>query len=240
MGDKTLKAVVGRKKFNYVLASHVIEHVPDMISWLKDIADVLRPEGILSLVIPDKRYTFDIIRSETRTSDIVGAYIDNLGRSSTAMIYDFAREYRKNVNPSEVVSNLLTDASKLKRRYTLMETMKMVETNASRKEYVDCHCHVFTPYSFFEVIKELIRLNLLDYEVVSYHHTLSNGIEFYVSFKKSNKSKPQKLQTIPRINSPVTTQELNLQAQHLEFDNLILREEIKKLLAPSHGVSPSP
>jgi 2-polyprenyl-3-methyl-5-hydroxy-6-metoxy-1,4-benzoquinol methylase len=40
--------------FDYVIASHVIEHIPDTIGWLDDLTHVLRVGGILSLVIPDK------------------------------------------------------------------------------------------------------------------------------------------------------------------------------------------
>ena len=42
--------------FDYVVASHVIEHVVDPISWLRDVHEVLAPEGVISLVIPDKRF----------------------------------------------------------------------------------------------------------------------------------------------------------------------------------------
>ncbi|MCG8373181.1 MAG: class I SAM-dependent methyltransferase, partial [Balneolales bacterium] len=38
----------GQNKFDYVLASHVVEHVPDLIGWLKEIHSVLRVGGILS------------------------------------------------------------------------------------------------------------------------------------------------------------------------------------------------
>src|SRR5258706_9842625 len=42
--------------FDYVIASHVIEHVPDVIGWLREVSDVLKPEGMLCLAIPDRRY----------------------------------------------------------------------------------------------------------------------------------------------------------------------------------------
>jgi SAM-dependent methyltransferase len=42
--------------FDWVLASHVIEHVPDMIGWLADVAAVLADGGMLSLIIPDRRF----------------------------------------------------------------------------------------------------------------------------------------------------------------------------------------
>jgi len=47
---------------DFVVASHVIEHVPDLVGWLSDIHAALRVGGVLALVIPDKRFTFDLHR----------------------------------------------------------------------------------------------------------------------------------------------------------------------------------
>jgi SAM-dependent methyltransferase len=59
-GDKTLVEAVGQGVyFDYLVASHVVEHVPDVIGWFGEISAVLKPGGVLSLVVPDKRFTFD-------------------------------------------------------------------------------------------------------------------------------------------------------------------------------------
>src|ERR1700722_3107279 len=75
MGDgRGIPEVVGdHAPFDYVVAAHLIEHIPDPITWLMDIAAVLRPGGILSLVVPDKRFTFDINRQTTEIGDLVDA-----------------------------------------------------------------------------------------------------------------------------------------------------------------------
>lgn len=49
-------------KFNLVIANHVIEHIPDIISWLNDISSITCEGGILFLAVPHKMYTFDISR----------------------------------------------------------------------------------------------------------------------------------------------------------------------------------
>ena len=68
-GDKTLAECLGPfRSVDYVVASHVIEHTPDLITWLGEIRQVLRPDGTLRLAIPDRRYSFDYLRAETRKS----------------------------------------------------------------------------------------------------------------------------------------------------------------------------
>ena len=52
--------------YDYVVASHVIEHVPDIIGWLGEIESILKVGGSLALVVPDKRYTFDYFRRESQ------------------------------------------------------------------------------------------------------------------------------------------------------------------------------
>jgi SAM-dependent methyltransferase len=62
-GSNTLAEAVGDlAPFDYVVASHVLEHVPDLVGWLDEVAAVLRPGGRLSLAMPDRRYTFDVRR----------------------------------------------------------------------------------------------------------------------------------------------------------------------------------
>lgn len=65
-GPRSLAAATAAGGSNaWVIASHVVEHVPDVIGWLSDIAEVLLNDGRLVLVVPDMRYTFDIHRHQT-------------------------------------------------------------------------------------------------------------------------------------------------------------------------------
>src|SRR5262245_58047344 len=41
--------------FDALIASHVIEHAPDLLAFLGSIARLLKPQGVVALAIPDKR-----------------------------------------------------------------------------------------------------------------------------------------------------------------------------------------
>jgi hypothetical protein len=84
----TLFESVGKRKFDYVIASHVIEHVPNVIGWITQIFTVLRTGGILSLAVPDKRYTFDAYRSETQVHELIDLWIRNQSIPSPGQIFD--------------------------------------------------------------------------------------------------------------------------------------------------------
>ena len=89
-GNGVLADALGdRGPVDWVIASHVIEHVPNLVGWLDQLADVMRDGAVLSLAIPDKRYCFDINRRETDPSDVVGAWLADSRRPSLATVYEF-------------------------------------------------------------------------------------------------------------------------------------------------------
>ena len=173
--------------FDYIIASHVIEHIPDPVTWLADLATVLAPNGILSLVIPDKRYTFDINRSPTDISEIVDAYLRRLTRPSYKQVYDFfsraingqvdaAAVWAGNVDYTGVVRTDFTDPD--------LAALSVCETVLPTSEFVDAHCQVFTPASFLTLCEKLARLDLIDFELAHFLPTQVNTVEFHVSLRR--------------------------------------------------------
>ena len=75
---------------DYVVASHVLEHVANPAAALAEWRRVTRPGGIIYLVVPDRRMTFD----RTRPLTTVDHLLDDLAAGTTACdpthIDDFA------------------------------------------------------------------------------------------------------------------------------------------------------
>src|ERR1700712_5464218 len=69
----SLDAACGGRRFDYVVASHVVEHVPDLIGWLAQLKSVLHPGGTIRLGIPDRRYCFDYRRETSSVAGIIPA-----------------------------------------------------------------------------------------------------------------------------------------------------------------------
>ena len=80
-----------RDRFDWVMASHVIEHVPDAIGWLGEIADVVEDGGALVLAVPDRRYCFDLHRPGTTVGQMLQAH--ELGETvpSVRAVFDYKR-----------------------------------------------------------------------------------------------------------------------------------------------------
>jgi predicted SAM-dependent methyltransferase len=59
---------------DFVLASHVLEHMPDTIRALREWDRVVKPEGIIFLIVPHKERTFDRDRPRTRLEHHLADY----------------------------------------------------------------------------------------------------------------------------------------------------------------------
>jgi SAM-dependent methyltransferase len=53
------------RSVDFVIASHVLEHIEDPIEALENLLRVIRPGGTLMIVLPDPRHTFDAPRPRT-------------------------------------------------------------------------------------------------------------------------------------------------------------------------------
>jgi 2-polyprenyl-3-methyl-5-hydroxy-6-metoxy-1,4-benzoquinol methylase len=76
--------------YDYIVASHVFEHLPNPLGWLRDCAAILRSAGCLSLVIPDKRFTFDLTRSLTTMAELIESDLLDQRIPSVRQIYEAA------------------------------------------------------------------------------------------------------------------------------------------------------
>lgn len=62
------------ESLDYVATSHVLEHLANPIAALKEWCRVLRPGGIIYLVVPDKKYTWDRTRATTTVEHLLEDY----------------------------------------------------------------------------------------------------------------------------------------------------------------------
>jgi SAM-dependent methyltransferase len=68
-----LRAIL-KKEYDFVISSHVLEHIANPIEALKNFRDALKTSGIMLLVVPDKRGGFDHNRPTTSLDHIIGDF----------------------------------------------------------------------------------------------------------------------------------------------------------------------
>lgn len=133
LDDAETLHTIESSKYNFVIASHVIEHMSNPLSAMEHWMRVLKTGGLLYLVVPDKRFIFDRHRPLTELDHIRE---DNVMTEHRRRQQDLKHylEYAELVDHKEGEDEINAHAKKL------------IETGYS------IHFHTFTPESFHSLL----------------------------------------------------------------------------------------
>jgi SAM-dependent methyltransferase len=176
-GKSTLLECVGGKLFDYIIASHVIEHVPDVLTWLGELRQTLKPNGQIRLVVPDRRFTFDYLRRETELPDLVDAYLRKARLPLPRCILDHVHYVRRGIDPA-VAWEKGVDIHALEVCHPFELGVSSARDTLENQNYHDVHCWVFTPHSFARVMREAAEQDLLTLACDAFEDTLRGALEF--------------------------------------------------------------
>lgn len=217
-GSQTLTDLIGEThSFDYIIASHLVEHTTDLLTFLQDCQNLLKPGGKLCLAIPDKRYCFDYFRFPTTTGDLLDAHYTGRSRHTPGKIFDgvinAAQKGKKTAWSS-------TDTGKFSLVNDLAHATEKLELARKSDEYIDIHNWMFTPASFKLLIADLQSLKLIKLSYVDELPT--QGFEFFaiLSAKAPNIKTPR----ITLVNDAMNDIKIMLSE-----DNATLKNKIKAL-----------
>lgn len=90
---------VADSSLDFVIASHVLEHVENPLRALVTISRVLHSGGIAYIALPDKRFTFDVARQITPLWHIVRDFEEGPAWSRHQHYVDWAINVERDENP---------------------------------------------------------------------------------------------------------------------------------------------
>jgi SAM-dependent methyltransferase len=187
-GAQTLAECVGiGRKVDCVIASHVIEHVPDLLAWLKELESVLATDGEIRLVVPDKRFTFDYTRRLTELPEVLDAYLRKARRPLPFNILGHVLNVRQVDTFAAWQRPLALADIPLSHPFEL--AIYAARDALSTENYHDVHCWVFTPCSLASLMHAAAENDLVDLECTLFADTPRGSLEFIVMVRPStNKS----------------------------------------------------
>ena len=193
--------LTGKKNFyDWIIASHLIEHTPDLIGFLINCDEVLKDDGVISLVIPDKRFCFDHYRPITGLGRIIDAYLQKNTLHSAGTV-------------AEYFLNVVSRAGRIawepyaRGEYSTVHTLEDARNGFDRviekKEYIDVHSWCFTPHSFRLIVHDLYCLGLIPVREVAF--SAPAGTEFYITLSRTGEGmKPDRLEIMKAMDAELS------------------------------------
>ncbi len=160
--------------FDAFVASHVIEHVTDLVSFLNSADMILKPNGVVVLAIPDKRYCFDYFQMRSTTGNVLEAHNEKRSRHSRTNTFEF---YSYAATHNGAIAWGQEPIKDLKLMNTLETALQVSESVSTEGEYHDLHAWRFTPAGFELILVELARLGFINLKIERI--TEAVGCEFY-------------------------------------------------------------
>lgn len=183
-GEQSMTQAVGGQAFDYALASHVVEHVPDLLAWLDELHAVLRPGATLRLAVPDKRYTFDFLRQTSDVADVITANVMRARAPLPSQLIDSCLNHHV-IDRRALWRGDTGDVPRYRPRDRLRHATACARHTLASGEYIDVHCWVFTPLSFLDAMEHLAALGLLRFECERCFDTERDEDEFIVILRAS-------------------------------------------------------
>ena len=183
-GEQTLAECLYGRKVDYVIASHVAEHVPDLVTWLQEIEQVLRPGGELRLIVPDKRFTFDCLREEARFTDLIHAYLMRARQPLPHAVLDCVLDVAANADAQRIADGSQRPED-IERTFSCENALTFVRDSISSGRYVDVHCWVVTPHRFAELLERAAAVGLIRFCCGDFVDTAPGSPEFFVTLKRT-------------------------------------------------------
>jgi SAM-dependent methyltransferase len=165
---------------DWIVSSHVIEHVPNLIGFLQQCSKLLKDDGILSLAVPDKRYCFDFFRSRTSLSAVIDTH---LGTQKTHTPGAVAEYFLYNCRKGRALAWGPTHRGALTLTHPLRFVQEVFRKALTSDEYIDIHAWCFTPSYFRLIMHQLFLLEFIDLKELSFMESAEG--EFFVSMSRT-------------------------------------------------------
>ncbi len=170
-------------KFDAIVLSHVIEHIPDIVNFFVDVSSILSPKGKLIIIYPDARYCFDHFRNGTSFMDAYGVFTDS--KNTGNRVLDFAYNVVHENRPSFFWDGDKT-ASILPQN-AFSDALKAHGESKNGQLPDDMHFWPFADYQFVKFLYDMDRAGLLAFDVDFFHPTQNSTQEFMIVLTPKSK-----------------------------------------------------
>ena len=146
------------EKYDFLVASHCLEHCANALQTVQEWCRVIKKDGAILLILPDKRFTFDHNRPITKFNHLIDDYKNNIDESDLTHLEEILK---------------LHDLSMDLPAGTVSEFEKRSIDNISNR----ClHQHVFD-FNLLENVFKHNNIEILDKSFAKPYHQIILGIK---------------------------------------------------------------
>lgn len=141
-GESLPKLLSDLAPFSWVVASHVAEHVPDLLRFLRENLELLASDGRLVLALPDHRRCFDMHRRPSSLAQVLDAWARGDTRPSAGAV---AEHHLKAVSKGGRLAWPRWWMGRTRTIHSPEESRSLYDATLSDQQYRDVHVWCFTP-----------------------------------------------------------------------------------------------
>lgn len=217
------------EKFDYVIMSHVMEHVDDILCFLDDIVSVLKPGGLLIVVYPDKRYCFDHYRQEASFRDAFE--VNQKGYKANArMVFDFLFNVVQ-----ENSASVFWQAHQMEKHMPInsFEAAKLAYNQIQEGQREDdVHYWPFSDAGFLKFLYDCTRAGMLKFSCIDFTPTAENTQQFFVTLRYDETTPPnieRELENLRNMGAKLPLEYRNSKQIQMEEQNAFLQRQREAL-----------
>lgn len=209
-------------EFDYVVASHVMEHVPNPIGWLNELLSVVKISGKIVLFLPDRNHTFDYFRNPTNFGELVSWWIEQPAVPNVTQVADFMSNSFS--DDGTVIRDHKNVPQNFKRPYTDEDMINTTVFVYNEGGYIDAHTSVWETETVAEILGRVRDAGLLNVDISSAY---KSGPEFLIVLTKLGeplKIPPQRKHFVP-VNATAPSGLLDVVRGEIER----LKDKLKRI-----------
>jgi predicted SAM-dependent methyltransferase len=198
---QTYAELTGKNKYyDWIIASHVIEHTTDLIHFVNDCDTLLKDDGVLALVVPDKRCCFDSYRAITGISQVLDSHFSHNKIHTAGTVADY---FLNIVAKEGLIAWTASQGGKVALLHSVSDAVNGIDRVRNKKEYLDVHAWVFTPTSFRLIMNDLFLLRFIHLREISFYPTV--GTEFFAILGRTGEGpRKERLELLKKIDAEVS------------------------------------
>lgn len=145
---------------DYIASSHLFEHLPNPVLALSEWYKLVKPGGVIYMIVPDRRFTFDHLRERTTLLHLIQDFENNTTCCDPTHVEDFCGH----VDFSLLMPhNTPQDISNFRR-----EQKEAYQSSIKAGGEINIHFHVFEKEDVIELVEfmKIYKATKLSWEIV--------------------------------------------------------------------------